>query len=90
MVKATVKFPHEILMLSFFTGGHVLFQQASTCYHYCSSFLLGEMRDLGKAKSMLLFPTRQEAVNAAYARPQEPSFSVEVIKNWLLILVLPL
>lgn len=65
-------------MLSFFTGGHVLFQQAPTCYHYCSSFLLGEMRDLGKAESMLLLANRQEAVKAADARLQKPSFSLEV------------
>jgi hypothetical protein len=31
------------------------------------------MRDLGKAKSMLLFHTWQEAVNRANTRPQESS-----------------
>lgn len=36
------------------------------------------MRDLGKAKRTLFFPTRQEAANLVDARPQEPPFSVEV------------
>ena len=31
-------------MLSFYNGGHVLFQQAATRHHYSSSFLLGEMK----------------------------------------------
>lgn len=63
-------------MISFYTGGHVLFQQVSTCYHYSSSFLLGEMKEIQeKLREGIPSPsaaTRQRQSMRQEAGPRAP------------------
>lgn len=54
-------------MISFYTGGHVLFQQVSTRYHSSSSFLLGKWKRFRKSLEKAFLPPhchKAEAGNA--------------------------
>lgn len=69
-------------MLSFYAGGHVLFQLASTCYHYSSSFLAGEMKEISEMlqeSETFLFPHLPQGNGSKFKSvlgPQDPTASL--------------